>query len=175
MKNLVTTEPSPKSLRFAAVSVILRERGSPSLLLIKRAERAGDPWSGQIAFPGGKTQPEDLSAKGTAVRETLEEVGFDLDRTATFLGYGVVTTTHTGTIEVVPSVFLLKEDVEVSPNEEVASHRWADLKSLLSPAARCSYKMYLGGIEVELPAISAGDYVVWGLTHRIITSVFASD
>ncbi|HKT22036.1 MAG TPA: CoA pyrophosphatase [Nitrososphaerales archaeon] len=173
-RNLVSREPLPKGLRFAAVSIMLSESESPSVLLIKRADRPGDPWSGQIAFPGGKMQPEDGTAIRTAVRETKEEVGVDLGRTADFLGYGPLTTTHTGTMEVVPSVFVLKEKVEVLPNEEVASYRWANLGELLAPGSASSYTLRYEGGSVQMPAFLVGDYVVWGLTHRILTTVLST-
>ncbi len=170
-KSLVPTEPPQKGLRFASVSIIVRDRQFPSVLLIKRADHSGDPWSGQIAFPGGKMQPGDRTARETAVRETLEEVGVDLDRAGEFLGYAGVTTTHTGTMDVVPSVFVLKEGVEVKPNQEVASFRWVDLEDFLSPTARSAYSLSQDGKTVELPAYSVGDYLVWGLTYRILSSV----
>ena len=169
--NLVADEPS-KGPRFAAVSMILRDEESPSVLLIERASRAGDPWSGQIAFPGGKMQDGDRTAKDTAVRETLEEVGVDLDESGSFLGYGEVTATHTGTMDVVPTVFVLKRPAEIQPNEEVASFRWVGLGDLLAPAAESSYRLaYEGRAEVRMPAFSVGGYVVWGLTYRIISSL----
>lgn len=171
VKNLVPYEPPSKGLRFAAVAVVVRDRESPSVLLIRRAEHAGDPWSGQVGFPGGKMQPQDRSAKDTAIRETLEEVGVDLSRTGQFLGYGAVTTTHTGTIDVVPSVFELKEGTDVRANDEVAAYRWVELEELLSPSARSSYQLDYQGKLVQMPAFTAGDFVVWGLTHRILTSL----
>jgi 8-oxo-dGTP pyrophosphatase MutT (NUDIX family) len=170
-RSLVAHEPVSKGLRFAAVSMIVRDRRSPSVLLIKRAEREGDPWSGQIAFPGGKMQSGDKTAKDTAIRETLEEVGVDLNRVAEFLGYGTVTTTHTGTMDVVPSVFELKEGAEITPNQEVASFRWVEIDELLSPSARTSYRLNYRGNAVEMPAYVVGDYVVWGLTYRILNSM----
>lgn len=170
-RNLASQEPVPKGLRLAAVSVILDGREDPRVLLIRRAERAGDPWSGQIGFPGGKTQSGDGTARRTAARETMEEVGIDLERSADFLGYGQPTTTHTGTMEVVPSVFLMKEHVDVTPNEEVASYRWAGLRELLSPRSKSSYSLTYEGRTVQTPAFLFEDYVVWGLTHRILTSV----
>lgn len=170
-KSLTPREPPAKGLRLASVSVIIQDRNAPRVLLIKRAERSGDPWSGQIAFPGGKMQPGDKSARETAVRETLEEVGVDLDGSAEFLGYGGVTTTHTGTMDVVPSVFELKEAAEVTPNEEVASYRWVGLRELLSPASHTSYRFGLQGREVEMPAFEVGGYVVWGLTYRILSAM----
>jgi 8-oxo-dGTP pyrophosphatase MutT (NUDIX family) len=169
-KNLTTKEPKSKGLRFAAVSIILRDKESPSVLLIKRADRAGDPWSGQIAFPGGKMQQGDETARDTAVRETMEEVGIDLEKAAEFLGYAGATTTHTGTMDVVPSVFVLKQGVEIKPNEEVASHRWVKLEDFLDPNGKSTYRLNYDGRTVEMPAYMVGDYVVWGLTHRILSS-----
>jgi 8-oxo-dGTP pyrophosphatase MutT (NUDIX family) len=168
---LVAGEPQQKGLRFAAVSMILRGRKSPSVLLIERARRAGDPWSGQIAFPGGKMQDGDKSARDTAVRETKEEVGVDLDGAADFLGYGEVTTTHTGTMDVVPSVFSLRHQVKIRPNGEVASFQWIELEDLLAPRARSSYQLRYEGRAVQTPAYAVGGYVVWGLTYRIISKL----
>src|SRR5215218_7778746 len=70
-------EPAP---RQAAVALALREalNGELELLLIKRADYAGDPWSGQVALPGGRHEPGDPTLEATAVRETFEETGVDL-------------------------------------------------------------------------------------------------
>jgi 8-oxo-dGTP pyrophosphatase MutT (NUDIX family) len=170
-EKLVTGEPRQKGLRFAAVSMILQDRKLPSVLLIERARRADDPWSGQIAFPGGKMQDGDRTARDTAVRETKEEVGIDLDGAADFLGYGQVTTTHTGTMDVVPSVFSLKHRVEIKPNGEVASFRWIGLEDLLAPAARSNHQLDYDGRAIQTPAYAVGGYVVWGLTYRIINNL----
>src|SRR6266511_1878023 len=60
----------------AAVSLILSEaRGSAQALIIKRAERPGDHWSGHLALPGGRAQDEDADLIATAARETYGEVG----------------------------------------------------------------------------------------------------
>ncbi len=170
VRNLVPHEPPDNGRRFAAVSVIMRDTHFPHVLLIKRAERTGDPWSGQIAFPGGKMQPEDATAKDAAMRETMEEMGMDL-RKAEFIGYAPPARTHTGNMDVVPAVFILKESAGIRTNEEVASYRWVDLADILDPRAQSTYKLSREGLEVELPAFKLDDYVVWGLTHRILTSV----
>ena len=174
-RSLVPHEPPSKGLRFAAVSMIVRDTKFPSILLIERAKRSGDPWSGQIAFPGGKMQAEDKTARDTAIRETMEEVGIDLGKTAEFMGYGEVTRTHTGTMEVVPSVFVLKEGVEVRPNEEVASFRWVDLDDLLTPRVKSTYELSRDGGTISMPAYAIGDYVIWGLTYRILSSMLEAD
>ena len=170
VRNLVPVEPPQAGLRFASVALIVRDRRLPSVLLIRRAERAGDPWSGQVAFPGGKMQEGDMTARDTAVRETMEEVGFDLNTSSEFLGYGGVATTHTGTMDVVPAVFEMKESVEVRLNAEVASFRWVQLDELLAPSARSTYEFDRGGGAVGMPAYKVGDYLVWGLTYRILSA-----
>ncbi len=166
-------EPVMAGTRRAAVSVIIDPARTPKMLLIKRAELHGDPWSGQIAFPGGKMQPGDLTVKDTASREASEEVGIDLSRSADFLGYAGAQTTHTGAMDVIPSVFALREKVEVKTNGEVASHRWVGLDELLSPEAKSMHTVDFGGKAVQMPAFMVGEYVVWGLTYRIISNLFA--
>lgn len=170
-RNLAKEEPPSRGLRLASVAIIVQGGDAPRVLLIRRADRTGDPWSGQIAFPGGKTSPEDKTAKDTAAREAMEEVGIDLGKSAEFLGYGRVTTTHMGTMDVVPCVFMLKGEVEARPNVEVASYRWVGLQDFLTPAAQSVYRLDLQGKEQEMPAYLVGDYLVWGLTHRIIGTI----
>lgn len=170
-KRLMTKEPAAKGLRLAAVSLVLRNGKNPQVLLIKRAEREGDPWSGQIAFPGGKMQPDDGTLREAAAREAWEEVGIDLRHGARFLGYGEPTPTHMGEMEVFPCVFRLTQDVVVIPNGEVASYRWVGLEELVSPKVMATYRLVSEGRDLELPALALGDYLVWGLTHRVITSL----
>src|SRR5512147_1311947 len=73
--------------RQAAVAILLAERdGDAHALLIQRAERPGDPWSGHMAFPGGHREPHEHDLFLTAARETFEEVGIDLHRQAEAIG-----------------------------------------------------------------------------------------
>ena len=173
-KKLGSTSITSTGLRLAAVAIIIRDKDSPSVLMIRRAESKGDPWSGQVAFPGGKKQEGDPSARATAVRETYEEVGIELEKTADFLGYAEPMVTHTGTMEVVPAAFLLRDEVRVKPNEEVASHRWIKLDEMLAPRSRSVYRLNREGVEIRMPAYSVGDYVVWGLTYRIVSTLAGS-
>jgi 8-oxo-dGTP pyrophosphatase MutT (NUDIX family) len=168
---LTLEEPAPSRLRYAAVAIIIRGESTPEVLLIKRAEHSGDPWSGQIAFPGGKSQPDDGTLRRTAARETLEEVGIDLSAGGDFLGYGGPTTTHTGSMDVVPAVFALKGDPDVILNEEVASSRWVKVEDLLSPESKSTYTLGFQGRAVEMPAIIIGEYLIWGLTYRILAAL----
>jgi 8-oxo-dGTP pyrophosphatase MutT (NUDIX family) len=56
------------------------KHGDPEVLFIRRAERKRDPWTGHIALPGGRRDPEDRNDEAAAVREAMEEVGIDLSR-----------------------------------------------------------------------------------------------
>ena len=69
----------------ASVALLLRSGKERDILLMKRAEIDGDPWSGDIAFPGGKKSDEDSDLKATVLRETFEETGIDLS-IADYLG-----------------------------------------------------------------------------------------
>lgn len=170
---LDVNEPSVGKLRRASVAVTFKNPESPSVLLIKRANRVGDPWSGQVAFPGGKAQEGDIKLKDTAMRETREEVGIDLGQDAEFLGYFMPFRTHTGTLDVFPAIFLLKRDATVHPNEEVSSFQWVRLEKLMAGEARSFYRADAVGQTREMPALQVDGYTVWGLTHRIISSLLS--
>ena len=73
-------ELDTEAVRMAAsVALVLRERdGDIEALFIRRAEHDGDPWSGDLAFPGGRIDPEDVDARAAAERETLEELALDI-------------------------------------------------------------------------------------------------
>jgi 8-oxo-dGTP pyrophosphatase MutT (NUDIX family) len=116
-----------------------------------------------------------MSALDTAVRETKEEVGIDLSRDAVFSGYSSPVRTHTGEMDVIPVVFQLKRVVRISHSPEVSGHRWARLEELLLPSSQHTYRFETGSLSIAMPAFRAGDYVVWGLTHRILSSLIGKD
>lgn len=162
--------------KSAAVAVIFHKTGhDEEILLIRRAERDGDPWSGQVAFPGGMVGPTDRSFEGTARRETVEEVGIDLSaEAAVFLGYMNEFKARTREVVVVPSVFKLGAPARVTLNREAASYAWVPLRSLAMKKARSKHLVRRGGVELVFPSLSYGDLVIWGLTERIISWVVGS-
>jgi len=157
----------------AAVAVIFRPE-EEGLLLIKRADRQGDPWSGDIAFPGGRVEAEDLSFSAAASREALEEVGVDLAVDARFLGYMPPFQARRKGIWVVPSVFLITGAVSVEANGEVSSYMWVPLSELLAHENRSTYSLEVGDDERSFPSFNLKGYVVWGLTERILSSLVES-
>ena len=161
-----------EALETAAVAVIFGGDGGPEeLLLIRRSERENDPWSGQIGLPGGRAEKGDGSFRETAVRETREEVGIDLETDTRFLGYLGSFQTGARSIWVVPSVFISNRRPTVSPNIEVASARWVPFEEFISPVSRSTYHVGHAGKSRVLPAFKVGDYLIWGLTERIISTL----
>ncbi|HEY6554643.1 MAG TPA: CoA pyrophosphatase [Vicinamibacteria bacterium] len=156
----------------AAVAVILREgEAGMEILFIRRAERADDPWSGQVGFPGGRAEPEDSDLSATARRETLEEIGIDLARDADLLGgldeIRAMARGRPVDLAIAPFVFHLRGGGDASSSEEVTSVHWLSLDALLGPAhhGRFEYRHEEG--TVDLPCLRLGDFVIWGLTYRM--------
>ncbi len=122
----------------AAVALILlpTSDGDLEALFIKRAEVEGDPWSGQMALPGGRRDPVDDDLLATAARETLEETGIDL-APPDLLGELDELAPNTPVLPPVvirPYVFGLRDRPEVSPSAEVALHVWVPLSELQQSA-----------------------------------------
>jgi len=142
-----------------------------SILLIRRAERPGDRWSGQMAFPGGRRGPEDSSLLATARRETLEEVGLDLGG-ARVLGQLDDSAPRSPTLPplvVRPFVFHLPKRGNLSLNHEVDAAVWVPLGALAEAAVYRPYPFVLGEQTVMFPGYHLAEGVVWGMTERILT------
>ncbi len=168
----VVTVPPEAGVRRAAVALVVRpEPGDLELLLIKRTVFAGDPWSGHMAFPGGRSDPEDPDAVATAVRETCEEVAVDLRATGTLLGALDEVQPGTQTLQIVvsPFVFSVPPGTPAIPNHEVEATVWIPIRELLQPDAALEHLYEYGaGEPLRFPALGYGGYVIWGLTHRIL-------
>lgn len=163
---------------YAAVALVLRpgEAGALELLMIKRADYAGDPWSGQVALPGGRREPDDASLERTAVRETWEETAIDIDRDGTILGVLDEVSPRTPTVRRVivrPYVAAVGSGVAVVESPEVAAAFWVPLPSLRETAAWITAEVVAHGQSLTVPAFTHGGYVVWGLTERILRGFLA--
>ncbi|KPJ92945.1 MAG: hypothetical protein AMS18_06350 [Gemmatimonas sp. SG8_17] len=158
----------------AAVAIVLSAGGAggTAVLLIRRAENERDPWSGQMALPGGRREPDDSSLLQTSCRETHEETGVVLLE-QTLLGELDDLHPRTPTlppIVVRPFVFGLKERPAVRTNEEVTLHLWAPLESLRA-GATISRVETRGGHSLEVPSYVLGTHVIWGITERILKPI----
>lgn len=153
---------------FAAVVVLLRrgDRG-PEVLLVERAEREGDPWSGQIALPGGGHRDEDGTMFRTALRETKEEVGVDLDEHAEVLGR--LPPRAPGNMPdrlVVPYVAVARTPVDPVTGPEISSAFWCRLADL--PATRTHSVVATSFGDLTVPAFEQEGHLIWGFTYRIL-------
>lgn len=159
----------------AAVALLLRPAaGAPELLVIQRAIFPGDPWSGHMALPGGRMDPGDADPFATAVRETREEVGIDLEAVGRALGpLGEVhPAAGAPSIVVHPYVFAVPATTEARPNREVQAALWLSLDELAHPDASTEHVLEtLTGDPRRFPAIGVRGRVIWGLTHRILAEL----
>jgi 8-oxo-dGTP pyrophosphatase MutT (NUDIX family) len=160
--------------RRAAVAVVVHQAGAgPEMLFIERARHPGDPWSGQMAFPGGRVDPGDADERAAAERETLEEVGLSL---AGAERLGRLDDLHAGARFVAPLVlsafvYRIGSRTTLTPNHEVADTLWVPLRALLDPGRHVGYRWGL----TKWPGVCVGApdrHVVWGLTYRLLKALF---
>jgi 8-oxo-dGTP pyrophosphatase MutT (NUDIX family) len=158
----------------AAVSLILRNGRELEVLLIRRAESEGDPWSGQMALPGGRWDPGDENLLATAIRETREETGVRLDQEGIVLGKLESITpnsTRLPPIFIFPFVFGVEEGTPaVVASPEVDEVLWTPLSHFSNPDASGTVEIRHGEEDARIfPCLRVEDRVVWGLTYRILT------
>lgn len=157
----------------AATALVLTREPDPRLVVIRRATRHGDPWSGHAALPGGRHDRADEDLATTARRETAEEVGLELDAPIGRLD-DIGGRTHMGVVS--PFVFAVDAARPLVPEPgEVADAHWVPLRVLIDPAHRTRHPSRRVG---PWPAWSwptgaeppHHDLVIWGLTHRTLTN-----
>jgi 8-oxo-dGTP pyrophosphatase MutT (NUDIX family) len=159
-------------VRRAAVAVVLRfDRGRPEVLLMNRAEREGDRWSGHVSFPGGGEHEADPDLCATARRETLEELGVDL-AAARLLGrlesIRAVAKGKVLPMTISPFVFERSGDVDFRLNHEAVGAFWLPLDLAASGALDDRYPYKLGPLPMDLPCWRYDGHVVWGLTYQML-------
>ena len=180
------TASPDRGRKNAAVAVVLRPPGRGDVtdarlgncdaLVIERARSRRDPWSGQMALPGGRLDRADAGLVGAAVRETMEETGVDLIAAGTLLGrieamrpLGV----RIPAISIWPFVFQVDAGaVARVASREVASVHWFPVEALLDPDNRGTHPWTYGGVVRQFPCIRLEGRVIWGLTYRILTRLF---
>jgi 8-oxo-dGTP pyrophosphatase MutT (NUDIX family) len=171
-----TFMPAP---HHAAVAMILAD-GATGLeaCFIRRAERDSDPWSGQVAFPGGRASAGDSHALDVAQRETREEIGLTITA-QDYLGPLPIHELSRGgrAMTLSPFVYYVAPDrnrqmpqqvATAYQPTEVASVFWVPLEHLFDKRSRTTLDYPQGGALTEFPGIGFGDHVIWGLTLRVL-------
>jgi len=158
----------------AAVAVLLHDSADGiEALFIHRAERPGDTWSGQIAFPGGRRDPGDADLRATAIRETQEEVGIDLTNAEPL---GVLDDMYPRTpvlppVVVRPFVFGLVERPAITLSDEVQDAFWVALRALTAPGVQQDVTIHHRDVTRVMPAYVIGAHTIWGMTERILSNL----
>lgn len=178
---LRASAPNPiEGDRFAAVAVVLCEHpyeedeDAPHVLLIQRAEHPSDPWSGHLAFPGGRQDATDPNLLATAVRETAEEIGLWLDAESELVG-ALPPFRARGTqagLVVAPYVFEVKHrSAFVLDATEIAAAFWVPVNTLTAGAHHTRVEVHHQGSKYYLPGYQIGTKVLWGMTYEMFQTL----
>ena len=156
----------------SSVAAILRsQHQGVEVLLIKRADKKGDRWSGHMAFPGGRSEENDANAKATAFRETEEEIGVRLDE-CQYIGRlsDVMTLAHGSKRPMVVSPYVFKTEgvLDFDLNHEVAEVVWVPLQFLANKENRETMPWTAKGIKLQLPCYFYKGHRIWGLTLKML-------
>jgi 8-oxo-dGTP pyrophosphatase MutT (NUDIX family) len=168
--------PEDDNRRWAAVAAVLRDTDSGAeVLMIRRADDPLDPWSGHMAFPGGRVDPDDVDPLHTAVRETFEEVGLDLAREGRLLGrlsdIAAVGRGRPMGFVIAPYVFEIEAEPELRPNYEVAEALWVPVDFLRDRRNLSTVDWRHGDAVIPLPCCRFHGRVIWGLTYAMVAEL----
>ena len=161
----------------AAIAVVLRENPAPEVLLVRRVTRKGDPWSGDLACPGGVAQPNDPTLLETAKRELLEETGMDASLNARYWGRLSIVPTRThnrlAPMIVSPFCFGLLGNPGWQLSSELNKRIWLPLDFLADPRNRLVHKWEIGGFSFSVPCYQYEGELLWGLTLIVLDELVA--
>ncbi len=164
--------------KWAAVAMLLREGAlGPEVFFIRRAEHPEDPWSGHMAFPGGRHDRGDETLLETAMRETREEVGLDLSREAEHIGQlddlQAIARGKPQETVIRPFVFEVHRESPLQVDDrEVAEALWTPLLPLYRGEVDTVRPYRWHGTSIDFPAYDVDGRVVWGLTYQMLRSFF---
>jgi 8-oxo-dGTP pyrophosphatase MutT (NUDIX family) len=172
----IVRQTLPGHTRAAVALVIGRDGDGYRILFIERAAHPGDPWSGNIGFPGGKVENGDNGCRSTAERETREELGLDLSG-ARLLGR--LSDVHGAHLPVLVSCFVYgveNTDVPLVLSDEVKDAFWLPVDYLVDPRNKGVHEFSFAGDRFQGPCIVLpypDKPVLWGLTHRLLMELLA--
>lgn len=156
-------------VKRSAVAMLVRDGSmGPEVLMIKRADREGDPWSGHMAFPGGRMETDDRHSRATAERETREEIGVDPELVGHCIGRlsDILSRPHSGRrpMVITPYVYSVQVMPEPKPNHEVAEVIWVPLAYLGDRMNREQMVWERGRLKLNLPCYLYKGRRIWGLS-----------
>ena len=162
----------------AAVAAILRQgEGGAEFLFIHRADDPRDPWSGHMAFPGGRVDRTDADPLSAALRETREEVGLDLSSMAEHIGrlsdVAAIGRGRPMNMVITPFVFSVDSVPPLETNYEVETVVWVPATFLADHRNRESMEYQRAGLSLELPCYRYRDHLIWGLTLGMVDELLS--
>lgn len=171
------TYPIGPDVRQAAVAIVIKENATDlDLLFIKRATVQGDPWSGQMAFPGGHMDATDESLIMAAIRETEEETGvqLSLDQCIGTISHQRPASRSRGdSMIVAPYVFGIHSDPILVPNHEVEDIVWGSVSKMVDGTLHGTESFVFNGNTASFNGYQlAYERFVWGLTYRTLQTFF---
>ena len=174
-------DPQP-TRTMAAVALVLRPgtrsdgKADLEALFIRRAEHEDDPWSGDLAFPGGRIDPEDHDERSAAERETLEELALDLTG-ARRLGRLSDVRGHAESIRVSAFVYGIDGDPTLVPNYEIGEAFWSSLADCVDSERQAVREFSYLDQTAEMPTIRLLEDerapVLWGITYKFMDDFMA--
>jgi 8-oxo-dGTP pyrophosphatase MutT (NUDIX family) len=166
----ITVEDDARS--EAAVALLVTP-DPDRLLLIRRAEREGDPWSGHLALPGGRRHASDGDLLDTAIRETAEETGIVLRREwcRAQLDDLAPRAPNLPAIIVRPFVFLVNRAIAPGVSSEVAHAAWLRMADLMAEGVYRESDVEVRGGLRTVAGYHLPEGFLWGMTERILTPI----
>jgi 8-oxo-dGTP diphosphatase len=133
------------------------------IILIKRMEREDDPWTGQIALPGGFSKPGELP-QDTVIREVMEEVNLGFSKESIYAELEPKSPNRASWVKVHPFVIKSESLSGYYAGPEVSEIRRIRLDSRVASRTESGYESFL-----------FQDWTVWGLTYRILLDFIAME
>lgn len=178
IRNCLEQTPATQSQREdrrAAVAMVLVGAQKPEeLLFIRRAEYPGDPWSGDVAFPGGGVEKQDTSSRATAERETHEEIGLKLPEESYLGSLGAIRGDFLP-IQISCHIYYLNSLPQLEPNHEVVDIFRVPLPVLLEPERNRERRFEYRNSHRTHPIIDLDGYCdrfLWGISYRLLQKFF---
>jgi 8-oxo-dGTP pyrophosphatase MutT (NUDIX family) len=159
----------PRVVRAAVLVPLIERKEGFTVLLTERSWALKDH-AGQISFPGGRIEPDDVDARAAALRETWEEIGLAGDRVdvAGYLPDHLIMTGY----RVTPIVGFLPADYDLRlDSAEVHDAFEVPLSFLFDAANHRPRRRSLGTLDLDTYDIPYGNHTIWGATANMLMSL----
>ncbi len=170
------SRPITAIANHSAVAILLNPTPTPSILMVKRAHRTGDPWSGDMAFPGGRQEHSDKSHIATALRELHEEIGVFIQSPPLMRLSTLWTKSHSSfrPMAIHPYIFKTHRKFSFKLSHEVDEAVWIPLESF-ETNLRNHFNWKLRFATYRMPCFYYQKYRIWGLSLKMIEEMLSLD